>query len=156
MRDASLDEQIFSKLGEGADFEIPERLVSEEQIRLEADMKRDFESRGAKVPPIDEKASETLKTRARENVKLSLIISRIAETESIAALESDLEKRFSDIAAQSGVTSAQVREYYEKNKLLNGLNSQIVSAKVLSFIREHSEIKTQKPSVSETPVAEKS
>ncbi len=145
MRQTSLDEQICAKLGEGAEFEVPKRLVSEERSRLEAEMKRDFESRGARVPEIDEKASETLNRRARENVKLSLTISRIAEAESIEARESDLEKRFSDIASKTGVSSEKVREYYEKNSLLNGLNSQVVSAKVMDFIREHASIKTEEP-----------
>ncbi len=146
MRDMSLNEQIYSKLGEGAKFEAPARLVSDERERLEAEMRKEFERQNTEIPPIDEKASENLNRRAGENVKLSLVISRIAETESIEALESEINRRFSDIAAQSGVTPEQVREYYEKNSLMNGLNSQIVSTKVLKFIRENSEIKTEEPS----------
>ncbi len=153
MRRESLDEQICSKLSEGATFEVPRRLVSEERERLEAEMKKDFETHGAKVPEIDEKASETLNNRAGQNVKLSLTISRIAEAESIEAQESDFEERFAEIAAQSGVSSGQVREYYEKNSLLNGLNSQITSAKVMAFIRENSDIKTEVPAA-ETPASD--
>lgn len=145
MRLASLDEQICSKLDAGTEFEIPRRLVSEERGRLEEEMKKDFENRGAEVPPIDEKASETLNRRAGENVKLSLTISKIAEAESIEAEEKDFEESFSSIAERSGVTPVQVREYHEKNGLLNGLNSRIVSAKVMSFIREHSDIRTVQP-----------
>lgn len=155
LKRSSIEEQICSKLSEGAGFEVPERLVSEERERLEAEMRKDFESRGAEVPAIDEKASETLNRRARESVKLSLTISRIAEAESITASRSDLEERFSEIAAQSGVTPAQVREYYEKNRLLNGLNSRIVSAKVMDFIRKHSEIKTEEPAERASPSGEK-
>ena len=145
MRDRSLEEQICSKLGEAAKVEIPERMVAEEKSRLEGEVKKDFEARGGKDFKIDEKMSGTLATRARENVKLSLIINRIAETESIEATRQDLDERFSAVAAQSGVTPEQVREYYEKNELLNGLNSQVVSAKVLEFIRKNSEIKTEEP-----------
>ncbi|QMU56466.1 MAG: trigger factor [Candidatus Mycalebacterium zealandia] len=145
MRDASLDEQICAKLGDVAKFDVPARLVADERERLEAEMKRDFEGRGIDVPPIDEKASESLNKRAGENVKLSLIISRIAEAESIEANENDLTERFSAIASQTGVSNEQIREYYEKNSLLNGLNSQIVSAKVMKLMRENAEIKTEDP-----------
>ncbi|WP_462137297.1 trigger factor [Candidatus Mycalebacterium sp.] len=145
MRDASLDEQICARLGENVKFEVPARLVADERERLEAEMKRDFEGRNIPLPPIDEKASESLNKRAGENVKLSLVISRIAESESIEAKESDLTDHFSAVAAQSGVSNEQVREYYEKNSLLNGLNSQIVSAKAMKFMRENAEIKTEIP-----------
>lgn len=150
MRNASLDEQICAKLRGGAKFEIPARLVADERERLEAEMKKDFESRDMKIPPIDEKASESLSRRAGENVKLSLMISRIAEAESIEAHENDFVERFSAIAAQTGNSAEQVRRYYEQNRLLNGLNSQIVSAKVMEFIRKNAEIKTEVPSA-QTP-----
>ncbi|MCY4047586.1 MAG: trigger factor [Candidatus Dadabacteria bacterium] len=149
LRDRSLEEQICSQLGEAAKFEIPERMAAEEKSRLESELKKDFEARGGKEFKIDEKMAETLANKARENVKLSLIVNKIAETESIEATQKDLDERFSSIAAGAGATPEQVREYYEKNRLLNGLNSQVVSAKVLEFIRDNSTITTEEPAKSD-------
>lgn len=142
LRDRSLEEQICSQLGEAADFDMPERMISEEKNRLEGEMKKDFESHGGKDFTADEKMSEALAKKARENVKLSLLVSRIADAESIEATQGEIDERLSSIAAGAGATTEQVREYYEKNGLLNGLNSQLVSAKVLGFIRENAEITT--------------
>lgn len=146
LRNNSLDEQICSKLGESADFEIPARMVADEKGRIEEEIKK----RGGKELKIDEKMSANLLERARDNVKISLLISRIAEAECIEATDADLRERFSSVAAQTGASPEQVREYYEKNRLLNGLNSQVISDKVLGFIRGEAQIQTeQQPSKSD-------
>ncbi|MGI9558866.1 MAG: trigger factor [Thermodesulfobacteriota bacterium] len=146
LRSRSLEEQICSKLN-GSQFEVPGRLVLEEKTRLEEEFKREHSAGGGKALSAEEneKLSESMTRRAGDNVKLSLVISKIAEAESIEAQESDLRERFEAVAAQSGVKAEQVREYYEKNSMLNGLNSQIVSSKVIAFVRENANIKTENP-----------
>jgi trigger factor len=108
-----------------------------------------------------DEASETdglLKEHLREStvdqVKAELVLDAIAKKESVEVLETDLEKRFSEIAKQRGQNTAKVRSEYEKEGRLEILRGRVREDKTLDLLMSKAkiiveEIASEPPSASE-------
>ncbi len=81
-------------------------------------------------------SSERERAAAAERVKLMLILKKIAAQDGIETDEKDVEERIDRIAADNGVTPAQLREYLMEGGGLSRLADSLLAEAVLAYIIE--------------------
>jgi trigger factor len=79
---------------------------------------------------------------SRDRVKLSYIMSRIADEESIEVEEAELDARIEALGKRYGLSAERFRSELEKRNGIEGLKSDIRSEKTMDFLMEHAKIKS--------------
>jgi trigger factor len=139
-----LTDKIMLKILEKYDFEVPNKLVAfevNEQIKqLENHLQKQgltLESAGMN----QEKLVNDYKDAAVKRVRGDFILKKIAETEDIKLSDEDISKGFERIAVQYGMAVDEVKKYFRsRNELLPFMN-ELLSEKILEFLRENAVIK---------------
>lgn len=132
--------KIVEKLVDLHEFPVPEVFV-ERQIKsrveqsLRAMAGEGIDPRSLKLDW--DKVRETQKDKALREVKASMLLSRIAEREHIAAMRDEVDREVERLAraAREPVAAAQMR--FEKDGTLGRIASHIQTEKTLSFLFEH-------------------
>ncbi len=131
---------IVAKLVEMHDFPVPEAFVErqihnrvEQSLRVMAEQGLD-----PKSIKIDwEKVKESQRPKAVEEVKASLLLTRISEREAIAVTRDEVDKEIERVARQERQPVAAVQMRFEKDGTLRRIADHIQTEKTLSFLFEH-------------------
>jgi trigger factor len=132
--------RIVDKLVDDYNFPVPEVFV-ERQIRnrveqmLRAMVSEGMDPRNTKIDW--EKLKETQREKAVREVKASMLLTRIAERESIGATRDEVHREVERIARAQREPVAALQMKYEKDGTLGRIASQIQTEKTLSFLFEH-------------------
>jgi trigger factor len=132
--------RIVAKLVEMHNFPVPEAFVErqihnrvEQSLRVMAEQGLD-----PKSLQIDwDKVKETQRPKAVEEVKASLLLSRISEREAIGATRDEVDKEVERVARQERQPVAAVQMRFEKDGALRRIADHIQTEKTLSFLFEH-------------------
>jgi len=131
---------LIEKLVDQHDFPVPETFV-ERQIknRVEQTLRT---MAGDGVDPrslkLDwDKVRESQRDKALREVKASMLLSRIAERESIAAMRDEVDREVEKIARQQREPLAAVQMRFEKDGTLGRIASHIQTEKTLNYLFEH-------------------
>jgi FKBP-type peptidyl-prolyl cis-trans isomerase (trigger factor) len=73
-------------------------------------------------------------------VKRILVIDRVAETQSLAASDEEIDARIEEIATANETTPAKVYASMQKSGRLDALERDLTERKVFEFLKEQSEI----------------
>jgi trigger factor len=140
-RQGRLEEQALDQLIAAHPFEAPPSLIRQEQEGILRDQVQFMQSQGLNLEGMDlEKMLERLKPKAERRVRVRLIFDKIAAQENVALEEGELEAGLAQIAERSRRTTAQVRQYYEENHLMEGLKKQLRDEKVMKLILDAAEL----------------
>ena len=120
--------------------EAPVSLVQQEAERLVQSVKQNMQQQGAPEMELDEKTMEDIRDHALRNVKASLVLGEISRKEGIRVTDEDVDESLSTIAQSYNMSTEQIRELYEKNNLIEGLEGNLAEQKVIDFIIENAEI----------------
>jgi len=131
---------VLDYLTRNHSFDIPRSLVADESARIRRDLATRFEGMGAAPPPMTPETEEEIEKRAERNVKAGIILGRIAEKESISATREEVDERLGEVAKTVNMPIHQVRDVYQKNNLMMGLESRLLEDKVIDFIIKNAEI----------------
>tara|TARA_B100000287_G_scaffold52310_1_gene46149 strand:- start:1319 stop:2635 length:1317 start_codon:yes stop_codon:yes gene_type:complete len=102
-------------------FELPSKMLEQEKNFLKSQSK--------------EKKEKEIDDYANRRVKLGIIISSVAETNSIVIEDSDLTKAVIDEASKYQGKEKEVVEFYKKNpEMMNNLRGVALEDKVMNFI----------------------
>ncbi|HUI76309.1 MAG TPA: trigger factor [Bryobacteraceae bacterium] len=132
--------RLIEKLVDQHDFPVPETYV-ERQIknRVEQTLRTmaadGMDPRSLKLDW--EKVKESQRDKAVREVKASMLLSRIAERESIAAMRDEVDKEVEKIARQQREPQAAVQMRFEKDGTLGRIASHIQTEKTLNYLFEH-------------------
>jgi trigger factor len=85
-------------------------------------------------------ARTQIRPEAERAVKRILVIDRVAETQSLAATEEEIDARIEEIAAANETTPAKVYASMQKSGRLGALERDLTERKVFGFLKEQSEI----------------
>ena len=121
-------------------IEPPASLVEQEAERLVQSVQQNAEQQG--LPPMDlsEQQLGEIKDHAVRNVKASIVLGEISRKEEISVSDEDINENLSSIAQQYNMGTDQIRELYEQNNLLEGLEATLAERKVIDFIVENADI----------------
>jgi trigger factor len=136
--------QIARFLIDKTQFEIPQSVVEEETKLAVRGIVQDIARRGATQEQIAEQRDSIVSTATHsstERVKLSYILSRVAEQEGIETEDSAVDKRIEVMAERYRMTPEALREELNKRNGLVGLRSEMRAEKAMEFLHAHAKIK---------------
>ena len=121
-------------------IEAPESLVHQEAERLVQSVQQNIQQQGAPPMDLSEEQLEEIRDHAVRNVKASMVLGEISRKEGISVSEEDINENLSAVAMQHNMETEQIRELYEKNNLLDGLEANLAEKKVIDFIVDNADI----------------
>ena len=141
--DHMLRDEIMKKLLEAHQFEVPESLVNQQtQHRLET-VARQMMQRGVdpRNPEINwEGARDEVKVQAEEDVRASILLEKIAETENIFVSDEEVEAEIDAIATASQQPKEQVRAVLTKDGGERSIAHRLRTRKALDLLVENARI----------------
>lgn len=142
------EQAIRAVIEKNKDLEVPTALVDAELGNMLEQIKRQYEARGQKF----DKEKVDAKRFVNENVKEATdrargyMLSRaIADQEKVEVADEEVEQRISLMAAQSRNTTQQVKDYLNKNNMMDNLRSQLLFERTLDLVVSKAKIKTETP-----------
>jgi trigger factor len=135
-------DKLVAELVSRNDFEVPESLVDRQiDLRLERGL-RALAAQGMKMEDLKKMDLPRLRAGQREqaiqDVKLSLLLERIADLEKIAVSDEDVNRELEALAKQSKQTSEAVRARLTEDGGLDRIRMRIRSEKTLEFLYHQS------------------
>jgi trigger factor len=141
--DHNLRDEVIRRLLDAHQFEVPQSLIDQQtQTRLEG-VVRQMMSRGIdpRSQQLDwERAREELKGQAEEDVRSSILLDKIADTENIDVTDEEIEAEIESIASASRQTKEQVRAALTKNGGERSIAHRLRSRKALELLVENANI----------------
>jgi trigger factor len=135
-------EKLMAELIERNDFELPEALVERQvDIRLERG-RRALMAQGVKAEDIKKIDLNRLRAaereRARQEVKGSLLLDRIAEEENIGVDEEEINREVEALATQARQSPEAIRARLTHEGVLDRIRDRIRNEKTLDFLYRQS------------------
>lgn len=132
-----LKDQILDQLIQSNPFEVPESMVIEQTKALVSDTKLRLASQGIVLKSLnipEEKLQEDYREVAQKQVRSYLILEKIAAQEGITVTDEEADERLQSISERVHQKFDVVKRYYEKNELIPGLKTEILTDKTLDFL----------------------
>ena len=129
--------QVMKGLLSGVECELPENLVRNETQRILQDIVKDNQARGVTDEVLKENQQQIVgaaSQNARERLKGTFVLLRIAEKESIKATREELLGRVASLAQKYEMTFEKMLKELEKRGGLDQINEEIITGKVLDFL----------------------
>lgn len=139
---------IVQKVVANHDFPIPETYI-DRQIEIYVDrfkMEQRQQGRDPEKLNIDmAKVKEAMRPRAIGEVKASLLLDRIAEKESIATMQDEMDREIQRYAKQEREPAAAVRKKWQEDGTLGRIANAIRTEKTLNFLFDNARKEVPKP-----------
>jgi trigger factor len=130
------------KLVDMHDFPVPEAFI-DRQVRNRVEQTlQSLAAEGVDASKLQldwQKLKSSQRDKALREVKASLLLSRLAEREAIAATRDEVDKEVERIARQQREPFPAVRLRFEKDGTLGRIASHIQTEKTLNFLFEHAQ-----------------
>lgn len=136
-------DEVARFLLEKTAFELPQSIVDRETSQTVRSMVQDISRRGATREQIVEQQESIVTEATRsstERVKLTYILSRIAQEEKLAVEDADVESQLALMAERYQMPLPRLREELDKRDAMEGLCSDIRSEKALNFLRQEAKL----------------
>jgi trigger factor len=135
-------DKLVAELVQRNDFEVPESLVEHQiDIRLERGL-RALAAQGMKAEDMKKMDMGRLRSGQREQavqeVKSSLLLEKIADTENIQVTDEELDREVQSVADQSKQTVEAVRARLSQDGALDRMRSRMRHEKTLNFLYQQS------------------
>lgn len=141
--DRHLRDDVIRKLLEGHKFEVPQSLVEgQTNYRMEG-VARQMMGRGIdpRSQELDwEGAREELKVQAEEDVRVSMLLEKIAEAENIIISDEEVEAEIDAIATASRQSKEQVRAALTKNGGERSIAHRLRNRKALDLLIDNAQV----------------
>lgn len=129
--------QIMTQLLSKVECELPEGMVRSETRRILAEIVRENQTRGVADEVLKENEKDLIGSAsqsARDRLKGTFILIRIAEAEKISVTREELQQRIAAMAARYGMSFDKMLKELEKREALDSVNEEILTGKVLDFL----------------------
>ncbi len=137
------ENELLDKLASDNVFQVPSNFVKRQLEYMVEDAKKHLIEKGFKKEDLDKKdgeLKEKFKNDAVKRVRLLFILDEIARAENIGVSEDDLAAAYKSVSAQTGKDEATVKDYYEKEDLVDSLKDKIRETKTIQFLLKAAEV----------------
>jgi len=140
-------EAVFTKVVEAAKVEIQDTMINREANALMNDMRQRYEQQGVSWDKVleaqgQDKIFEQMREEAKNRIKNSLVIEKIAKLEEIKAEPNDFQEHVKEISQVYRAEEKDIIEQMRKNpSLINAMSQQIISKKVAKFLQDNNTFK---------------
>ncbi len=129
--------RLLDKLVEGNDFVVPNSMVAHRLESMVDEVWEEWQSR--RVQPRNEAAAKEqlrvdLEPRAREQVKLALLLDAISQQEKLEVTDAELDERIEGIVQHSGAMSERMRAYYAAPRAREHLRVSMLHSRAVDHI----------------------
>jgi trigger factor len=141
---ANLQKAINEQLLEKNPFEVPEAYVERQIINMMVEYQRRMVMNGMdsdNAAKVAANLHDKFRDEAARMVRTGFLLQRIAEKESIAVDEKEIDDRIRETAARYGHDFESMKLSYEKDNMIDRLRDQILEEKTLDFIESRANIK---------------
>ena len=135
--------QLIRGLLDRTNIELPESMVLQETRTVVNDIVKENTKRGVSTDAIKEIKEEIFShatTSAKERVKLSFLLGRVAEKEGIKATEEEVTRQVYRMAQETKMSVEKLVKQLKERDGLSEIHDRIVTAKVLDFLQLHAKI----------------
>ncbi|HAR95141.1 MAG TPA: trigger factor [Deltaproteobacteria bacterium] len=135
---------IVDALLAGTDIPVPPRMLEKrvEAMAQDARMRMMAERLGAEQEArIAMALRKEMEPEAEKRIRAEMVLSKIAEAEGIAVDDADVDERLRRIAEDTKRAYDYVKDFYEKNDLIDGLQASILEEKSLEFVKNNATIR---------------
>jgi trigger factor len=135
--------ELVKKLVAAHKFEVPQTLVEQQTNQRMQDVARQMMGRGIdpRSQQIDwEGAREELKSQAADDVRATMLMEKIAETENLTVSDEEVEAEIESIATASRQSKEQVRAALTKNGGERSIAHRLRNRKALDLLVENARI----------------
>ncbi len=136
---------IMSQILSQVECELPVDMVRTQTRRILADIVRENQSRGIADEVLKENEQQILGTaaqNAREQLKGTFVLLRIAEVEGIKPTQQEFNVRIAQLAQRYEMKPAKLLKELEKRNALDQITEEILTAKVLDFLASTASVTT--------------
>jgi trigger factor len=124
-------------------FDLPESVVANETRNVVYNIVNENQQRGVAKEIIEERKDEIFASAAasaKDRVKASFILGRIAEKENIKAEQKEMTQRIIALAEQNKVAPEKMAKTLQERNAFQELAQEIVIGKVLDFIELNAQV----------------
>ena len=139
---SDLRSRMFKELVKVNPFEVPQTLVTEQRNALLNDMRQRLQGQGMSEQDFAEyqiKWHNDFSETAEYMVRSALLIQKIAKEKNLEAEKSDLDKKYQEMSAQTGLPVDKVKSFYQQQGGGN-LEFQITEEKVFDLLLETAKV----------------
>lgn len=136
---------IMSQILSQVECELPVDMVRTQTRRILADIVRENQSRGIADEVLKENEQQILGTaaqNAREQLKGTFVLLRIAEVEGIKPTQQEFNIRIAQLAQRYEMKPAKLLKELEKRNALDQITEEILTGKVLDFLASTASVTT--------------
>jgi trigger factor len=140
------EEQLRQALLERNPFDVPKTLVDRQIASMIEDTANRLVSQGIDLKKVNmdfEKMRERFAPNAERSVRLSMLLSAIAEKESIDVPYSEIDAEMKEMATRAGIEYEKIRELYGDEERLDHLRNRLLEGKTMSFLLESADVKEE-------------
>jgi trigger factor len=149
----AVKEKLLAMLVEKHPFAIPKSMVERQVETLIARTELRLARQGLKLEEASldrQKFHDSLLPKAEKEVRGSLLLEKIAESEKLSVSDAEMEAKLEKMAAQLNQRVEAVKNYYQKQGLLEDLRGQILEEKTLDFLLSKALIKEREEGAADT------
>ena len=140
--------QIVKQLIAKVECELPESMLRSETQQMLSEIVRENQSRGVPDSVLKENSRELITSAsetARERLKGTFILIRIAEKEGIKLEKQDVDRRLAGLAARHNIEPEKLRNDMDKAGTFDRFCEEILTGKVLDFLSSSVSISISTP-----------
>ena len=148
------ENEVFKKVIDAAEVEIPQSMIDREADSLLADYKNRLAAQGISWEMVtktrnEEELIKDIQEDAKVRIKNSLVIDKIAKEENIKIAPADLDKKFQELGTAYGVSQQDIMKQISKNpEILGSLSQQAINDKVKEFLMANNKTEIVAPKAS--------
>jgi trigger factor len=134
---------LMEKLIEQHPMPLPESLLEAQIQARQAQARQQLEQSGVSAEEAQrqiEADQPSTRQAAEKSLRALFLVERIGEQEQLSVSQQDLVNELRQIALRNRAKFDEVRDYYQKNNLLQQLSVELLERKVRGFLREHARV----------------
>jgi len=157
-RDKAIRNQLIQALLDRVQFDLPESSVSRETRNVVYDIVSENQKRGVSREEIERQKNQIYTAAAqgaRERVKVSFLLRKIAEKEKIGVAQEEVARRIQIMASMYQIPVDKFLKDLKKRDGILEIYDQLASEKTIGFLQEHAKIEetTPEPEAAPEPVS---
>lgn len=140
----ALKDRVVRALVEKNPVDVPKALLTEQKKSLVKDMETRMSQQGMPADQFEEykeKWDSDFNETASFMIRSSFLLDKIASDNNLKATDADLDAKFVEYAAQTGIELARVKEFYGDEDRKSRLRYQLTEERVIDWLLSKAEVK---------------
>jgi trigger factor len=147
LADRQVESSLIEKIVEGSKVCFPDAMVEHEMEHRREDLLSELKSKNLTVEQYLEATGKTIeeiessmKATVERDLRVSLVLDQISETEKIEVSDEEVEAEITKMAEESGYPRESVAAYVDKTDSKDSIRNRLLRRKVLDFLVQASNI----------------